>query len=67
MFVMVKKLHPLHQCAKKQLRLLILGDEDRNRGQVFVEVDEHKEEEEETIDCRVIGYVGLTSDGGDKA
>lgn len=55
---MVKILHPLHQCAKKQLRLLMLGDEDRTRGQVLDEVEEHKEEQEEAIDCRVMAMLG---------
>lgn len=47
-----ERYHPLHQCTEKQLRLLILGDEETVKEEGEVIVMEVKDDEvEEEIEC----------------
>ncbi|XP_050915888.1 uncharacterized protein LOC127130982 [Lathyrus oleraceus] len=55
-----EKYHPLHQCAEKQLRLVILGDDETINEEGEVIAIEVKEDEEEVLDCNSMGLFGIT-------
>ncbi|PNY08330.1 retrotransposon-related protein [Trifolium pratense] len=51
-----------HQCASKQLRVLILGDDEfvNDDGEIVgVEVDSEEEKETEELECKSFGVFGL--------
>jgi hypothetical protein len=56
------KYHPLHQCAEKQLRLVILGDDEiiNEAGEIIAIEVREDEEEEEVLDCNSMGLFGIT-------
>jgi hypothetical protein len=55
-----EKYHPLHQCAEKQLRLVISGDNEMvNEGEV-VAIEIKEGEVEDVLDCNSMGLFGLT-------
>lgn len=63
-----EKLHPLHKCADRQLRVIILGDDEKlgeDREVLAMEVDEDKEEEV-FLDCKVIGLCSAAGHGVDR-
>lgn len=54
-----EKYHTLHQCAEKQLRLVILGDDETINEEGEVIAIEVKEDEEEVLDCNSMGLFGI--------
>jgi len=51
--------HPLHQHAEKQLRLLVLGDNETVNKEGEIIVIEFKEEKDgDTLDCGSMGLFG---------
>lgn len=55
-----ERYHPLHQCAEKQLRLLVLGDDETvNEIGEIIAIEVQEEEEEQTLDCGSMGVFGL--------
>lgn len=58
-----EKFTPLHQCADRQLRVIILGDHEsvNDAGEVVaIEVEEGKEEE--MLECKIMGLCGITKE-----
>ncbi|XP_073223438.1 uncharacterized protein [Cicer arietinum] len=59
--------HPLHQCAGKHLRLVILGDDEtiNDDGEiVVVEVVSEEEKHLKDLECKAMGYFELHSVNG---
>ncbi|PNX97560.1 retrotransposon-related protein, partial [Trifolium pratense] len=55
---------PLHQCASKQLRVLILGDDEfiNDDGEIVVlEGDSEEEKEADELECKSLGVFGLST------
>lgn len=52
--------HPLHQCEEKQIRLVILGDDETINEEGEVLAIELKEEEEIALECNALGVFGVT-------
>ncbi|KAF1869880.1 hypothetical protein Lal_00017457 [Lupinus albus] len=54
-----EKYHPLHQCAEKQLRLIVLGDDEAiNEEGEIIAIEVGEEEEEATFDLSSMGLFG---------
>ncbi|KAJ1387664.1 Aspartic peptidase, active site [Sesbania bispinosa] len=57
------KFHPLHQCPERQLRLLVLGDDESvNEEGEIVAIEMDAAGEEEVIECKTMGLCGLNHD-----
>jgi len=57
-----EKFHPMHQCSEKQLRMLILGeDETMDEGEGMT-AEVNREEEVEPLECNTIGLGGVNQD-----
>ncbi|XP_058782209.1 uncharacterized protein LOC131656527 [Vicia villosa] len=55
---------PLHQCATKQLRLIILGDDEivNDEGEIVVlEADSEEELTQEELECKIMGLFGVST------
>ncbi|KAJ9547857.1 hypothetical protein OSB04_020400 [Centaurea solstitialis] len=51
-----ERYHPLHQCAERQLRMLILGDDEQlDEAGEIIAMEVTGEEKEETLECNSIG------------
>lgn len=62
-FCCSERYHPLHRCADRQLRLVILGDEERvNEGEVVAIEVEEEELIEEPMECKAMGVFGITNE-----
>ncbi|KAJ9564989.1 hypothetical protein OSB04_000955 [Centaurea solstitialis] len=57
-----ERYHPLHQCADRQLRMVILGDDEQlnEAGEVIAIEIREREEEEEKLECNSIGLFAWT-------
>lgn len=56
-----ERFHPLHKCADRHLRVIILGDdEEMNEIGEASTVEGEEGKEEETLECKAIGLCGIT-------
>lgn len=56
-----ERFHPLHQCAEKHLRLLILGDDEKiNEEGEVIAIEVQEDEEEVAVECNALGLIELT-------
>lgn len=63
-----EKFHLLHKCVDRQLRVIIVGDDeklDEDKEVLAIEGDEDKEEEV-FLDCKVIGLCSAAGHGADR-
>lgn len=57
------KLHPLHQCPEKQLRLLVLDESETiNPEGKIMTLERDESEEEKELECKLMGLLGSLGD-----
>ncbi|RDX98970.1 hypothetical protein CR513_18049, partial [Mucuna pruriens] len=61
-----EKYHPLHQCLKKQLRLLIIGDDESMNEVREIMAIEIYETKEDVLECKMLELCGISSEVLDK-